>query len=312
MLTYEFIAWHIFRRTKSYSYSLCGISKALKFSAVPPWYHWNGASLYGDRAVELQPSGAGALVSARCAFWSLLVEAVSTPVSPWLLFDIDCPLRPLPSRFSIKKDDALDEVGAWLSVCCSCMLSLFLGGFTRKPSWSCPDGVLRRPKVVISSVAASGRWSDEESWQRRDGDLLGARGKRGRQGNGSGSTVKRLYEPRVPSDWTSTIANGVFQGKENYCLSASAAAAAALCVCSCRPVPSRPSSQQKISVNGIQYALFGSIRVQIKIKIGQGSSHPPGRSPPVPSYIGTAYGQLLTSRDDSMKPVNFNGLCVLK
>ena len=44
--------------------SLCGVSKALKFKAVPPRYHCNGESLYGDRAVELEPSGVGALVSA--------------------------------------------------------------------------------------------------------------------------------------------------------------------------------------------------------------------------------------------------------
>lgn len=138
--------------------------------------------------------------------------------------------------------------------------------------------------------------SDRMRSHGRDGtvDLLGATGKRGRQGDGSSSTVRRLNEPRAPSDWTSATANGVFQGKENHCLSASAAAAATLCVRSCRPVPSGPRSQQKTSVSAIQLALFGSIRVQIKIKIGQGSIHPPGQTPPVHTRIEGAYSQLLT------------------
>lgn len=123
---------HLFGgRIKAVLYSLCGISIALKFKAVPSRYHCK--SLYGDRAVELEPSGAGALVSACCDLRTRPVETVSTPASPRLLADIDsCPFRPLPSKFSIKNDDALDEVGIWLSVSFSCMFSRFDGAFYAK------------------------------------------------------------------------------------------------------------------------------------------------------------------------------------
>lgn len=112
------------------------------------------------------------------------METACTPDIPRPLFDIDpCPFRPLPSMFSIKNDEALDEVGVWLSVSFSCMFSQFHGAFMPKPSGSCLDCALRQSKVqaVISSVAAFALWSDEESWQRRDRDLLGASVSRGRQ-----------------------------------------------------------------------------------------------------------------------------------
>ena len=58
---------------------------------------------------------------------------MSTSASPRLLFDIGSgPVRPLPSRFSIKNDDALDEVGVWFSVSFPCMFSRFHGAFTRQ------------------------------------------------------------------------------------------------------------------------------------------------------------------------------------
>lgn len=122
------------------------------------------------------------------------MDTVSTSASPRLQFDIgSVPVRPLPSRFSIKNDDALDEVGVWFSVSFPCMFSRFHGAFTPKPSGSCLNCALRQKKVqaVISSVAAFELRPDEESSQRRDGDLLGASGRRGRQGDGNSSTVKR-------------------------------------------------------------------------------------------------------------------------
>lgn len=78
--------------------------------------------------MELEPPGAGALVSARCAFVARPMETASIPDIPRPLFDMDpCPFRALPSMFSIKNDDALDEVGVGLSVSFSCMFSQFHG-----------------------------------------------------------------------------------------------------------------------------------------------------------------------------------------
>lgn len=132
-------------------YLLCGVSKALKLNAVPSRYHCNSESRYRDRANELT-SGTEPLVSVWYAFSCLSVE-----MSPRLLSVIDSSTSCLLlSRFSIKNDDALDEVGAWVTVSFSCMIYRCRDAFTQVADGLSFDRASTQSKVqaVISSDAA--------------------------------------------------------------------------------------------------------------------------------------------------------------
>ena len=251
-------------------YSLCGVSRALKFKAFAPRCHCKGESLYGDRAVELQPSGSGALTSAWCAFRTRSEEPVSTPASPRLLSVTDsCLSLPLPSMFSIKKDDALDEVGVPLSLSFSCMFCpRFHAAFTQKPSESWFICALRQPTVqtFISSDAAFAPGSDMESLQGR-GSPRCQREERETEAVIQWDVKWTLHEPKASSDWTSTIANGVFRGKDNYCRPSGVCVFVCASACACVHIPSRPCSQERKPLFVVQHSLFRSIKLQIKIKI---------------------------------------------
>lgn len=227
----------------SVAYLLCGVSTALKFKSVPSRHHCSGDSPYGHRTVESEPSGAGALVSAWWARWTPLAEAVSTPHIPPAPFDVDrCPSGPLPSMFSIKNDEALDEVELCFSFSLPCMFSSpnFTVRLRLIPSDSCLDRAFRQPKVqaqaVISNVAAVALRSYVGSWwqrRRRDRDLLSARVWLERDSETSSPTLNEPTEGIQRLDERSGKW-GVFQVKEDDCV----------CVCvHVQARPSRPCSQ---------------------------------------------------------------------
>lgn len=131
-------------------YSLSDVSSAEKLTSVPLRPHCTDESLWRDRTARQEPPCAD-------AFSSLPLATISAPQihrSP--LGSDSCPLPLLPSRFSIKKDDALDEVGAWFPDTFSSIFSQTHGVSTPNASGSCLDGALRPPKspIIILSAAA--------------------------------------------------------------------------------------------------------------------------------------------------------------
>lgn len=131
-------------------YSLSDVSSAAKLTPVLLRPHCTDESLYRDRPAGQQPSRAG-------AFSSLPLATISAPQihrSP--LGSDSCPLPLLPSRFSMKNDDAFDEVGAWFPDTFSSIFSQTHGVSTPNPSGSCLDCALQPPKspIIILSAAA--------------------------------------------------------------------------------------------------------------------------------------------------------------